>query len=459
MAKDLRTFLEVLEKNQHMIRAKKPVDPREQMSALAWEALPDKAVFFESLAGFPDWQAVAGTIENRQRAALAVGVTPDRVLPEYSKLWDRELIPYQEVSQGPVKEVVLTGKDVNLLELPIPKNCERDGGPYLTFSETICRDPDTGVHNAAILRIQIKSETKTGIYCVYGKHTWEIYRKYERMNQPMPVAITIGHHPAMHLAGTWAGPMDVDELNLAGTIMGEPLPVVKAETSDLMVPADAEAVIEGLVPPGYREEEGPHAEFTGYYPRIYNEPIIEVKAITRRKKPIYDFNWSAHPGVCTSLGIEGYLYNRIKEVEGYIDIKDVYIFPQVDHFLVIVQFTPHYEGQAKNVLMAALSGATIHTKVAMAVDEDVNIYDPADILWALANRTHPKRDVFIIGDTRNHPFDIKLPLDEEGTVPVRVGSKMGIDATKPPTTKPDARQAFDRARPVGWDKVKLADFL
>ena len=459
MAKDLRSFIEVLERENQIVRVKKPVEPQNQLSALTWQALPDKAILFESLPGFSQWQAAAGIIESRARMALALGVTPQEVLPEYSRRARESLIPYEKVSTGPVKEVVCKGSEVDLRNLPIMKPCERDAGPYLTFSETICRDPDSGIYNTAILRIQIKTANKTGIYCVPGKHTWEIYRKYERMNQSMPVAIVIGHHPGFHLAGTWAGPIDLDEFELAGKFIGEPLRVVPAETVDLLVPADAEAIIEGEVPPGIREEEGPMAEWTGYYPAIYNEPIVNVKAITTRKAPIYELDWTGHIGVCTALGIESYLYNRIKEVEGYIDLKDVHILPEVGHFTIIVQFTPQYEGQAKNVLMAALSGATIHAKIAIAVDEDVDIYNPGDVMWAVSNRTHPARDFFIIDHTRNHPFDIKLPLDKTGTVPVRVGSKVGIDATKPPTTKPETRRAFDRARPVGWDKVKLSDFI
>lgn len=459
MAKDLRSFLKILDEHDQLVRLKRSVDPLTEMSALAWQALPHRAIFYEKVTGFPNWQACCGIVESRQRVALVLGVAPEQVLPAYSRICAGDLLDYEKVSHGPVKEVIWKGKEVDLRKLPIIKPCERDAGPFLTFSETVCRDPDTGIYNAAVLRIQIKTENKTGIYCVPGKHTWEIYRKYENLNRPMPVAIVIGHHPAFHLAGTWAGPMDVDEYRVASAFLGEPLRLLPAETVDLLVPADAEAIIEGEIPPGIREPEGPHAEFTGYYPAIYNEPIINVKAITMRRAPIYEFNWSAHPGVTTALGIQSYLYNRIKEVEGYIELKDIHIYPEVDHFLVVVQFTPHYEGQAKNVLMAALSGATIHTKIAVAVDEDVNIYDPADLLWALANRVNPEKDIFIIGHTRNHPFDIKLPLDTQGTVQVRVGSKMGIDATKPPTTKPEARKHFDRARPVGWQKVKLADFL
>ena len=268
MAKDLRSFLQMLDRHEQLVRLKKGVDPLTEMSALAWQALPHKAIFYEKITGFPNWQACCGIVESRQRVALVLGVAPEQVLPEYSRICAGDFLNYEKVSDGPVKEVIWTGKDVDLRKLPIIKPCERDAGPFLTFSETVCRDPDTGIYNTAVLRIQIKSENKTGIYCVPGKHTWEIYRKYENLNRPMPVAIVIGHHPAFHLAGTWAGPMDVDEYRVASAFLGEPLRLLPAETVDLLVPADAEAIIEGEIPPEIREPEGPHAEFTGYYPKI-----------------------------------------------------------------------------------------------------------------------------------------------------------------------------------------------
>lgn len=144
---------------------------------------------------------------------------------------------------------------------------------------------------------------------------------------------------------------------------------------------------------------------------------------------------------------------------GYIDVKDVNEFSGSGPYVVAVQFSHQYEGQAKNVLLAAPSGFSLHPKMAMAVDEDVNIYDPAEVFWTTANRVDPQKDVFIIEGTRNHPFDLKLSLLTDYEVRQRLGSKMGIDATRPPTSKPQAREAFERARPMGWSKVKLEDFL
>ncbi|MEE8449730.1 MAG: UbiD family decarboxylase [Thermodesulfobacteriota bacterium] len=459
MAKDLRTFLEILEKEDQLYKIEKEVDPKTEMGTLVWEAAPDKAIFFEQFKGHPGWRGCGAVMATRDRLSMVLGVPGDQILPHYSKLLSGDLIKPVEVSDGPVKEVIWKGDQVDMLKLPIWKACENDAGPYLTWAETISRDPDTGNYNAAIVRQQIKGKNKNGIYCIRGRHTWINYKKYEAMNKPMPVAIVLGHHPAFHLAGLYYGSYETSEYEIASTLMGEPLRLVPCETVDLLAPADAEVVLEGEIPPGIREMEGPFQEFTNYYAFPDKEPIVNIKAITMRKDPIYEVDRVTGAEMHYVLGMMSYLYNTIKQTEGYIDLKDVHFFPQADHFLVVVQFTPHYEGQAKNVLLTALSGNCLHVKIAIAVDEDINIYEPGDVFWALANRTDPERDIFIVPGTRNHPFDLKLPLDSEGTDRVRVGAKVGIDATKPPTSKPEQRRLFERARPTGWGKVSLKDFL
>jgi 2,5-furandicarboxylate decarboxylase 1 len=452
MSKNLRTFLDSIDRSGQLLKVAKEVDPKTEMAALAWQVPAEKAALFERLKGFPDWRACVGMIDTRERVAQVLNVPVEKLLQEYAALTNLEPVKCELVNDGPVKEVILKGDEADLDHLPIIRYCQGDAGPYLTFSELITVNPQTGFYNAAIMRVQIKEKGKTGIYMVRGRHSWENYLKYEEKNEAMPVAIVIGHHPAFHMIGSWSGSYDTDEFELVGNLLGEPLRLVRAETVDLMVPADAEVIIEGEIPPHYREEEGPFAEFTSYYCAAGKEPIIKVKAITRRKDPIYEFSaqwYRAH----ACLGIEHYLYKRIREVEGHIDLHDVRIYSEVDSYLVVVQFTPHYEGQA------ALSGTTLHPKIAIAVDADVDVTSLADIWWAVANRTDPKRDVFIIDGTRNHPFDLKLPLAQGTDIIQRVGSKMGIDATKPPTSKPERRKAFDRARPVGWQKVKLTDYL
>jgi 2,5-furandicarboxylate decarboxylase 1 len=154
------------------------------------------------------------------------------------------------------------------------------------------------------------------------------------------------------------------------------------------------------------------------------------------------------------------VYKRVKDVEGYIDLKDVHIPPSGGCFTVILQMTPNYEGQAKNALMAALSSPYLHPKIAIAVDEDIDIYEPAEVQFAVSTRVNPSKDIFIVDGTRNHPMDPSLTqMSPPGTRWQRIGSKMGIDATKPSTSEPEDRVAFERIRPMGWAKYRLQDFI
>lgn len=458
MPKNMRSFIDLLRQKEAIYEVEKEVDPLSQVNALVKQAGPEKAIFFHRLAGYPGWRGCGVLARTRQRLAWALGVPVDRLLEEYSSIVKQDPLQPQEVNDGPVKEVVLKGGQVQLDQLPVSHISERDAGPYLAFSETIVRDPDSGIYNTAVLRLQVKGRNKLGIYCIRGRHTWSIYQKYEKMGRPMPVAIVTGHHPAFHLAGLWCGSAEVDEFAVAGSFLGEPLRVVPGETVDLLVPADAEMVIEGEIQPQERVLEGPFSEFTGYYCLPDHEPVVHVKAITRRHDPIFEYE-DVLGGAPADLGRAQDLYATLKEVEGVMDIKDVNFLTGAGPFTVVIKMTPHYRGQAKNVLLAALSSTLLHPKVAIVVDEDVDIYDPADMFWALANRVNPKEDVFIVSGTRNHPFDLKLPLCTETLIRQRLGSKMGIDATKPPTSHPKERAKFDRARPVGWQDVKLADFL
>ncbi|MEE8449805.1 MAG: UbiD family decarboxylase [Thermodesulfobacteriota bacterium] len=458
MPKNMRTFIDLLRQKEAIYELKKEVDPLLEVSALVRQAGVEKAIFFHRLAGFPDWRGCGVLARSRRRLALALGVPVDRMLDEYSSRVKQKPTEPQKISDGPVKEIILKGQEADLNLIPTSQISEKDAGPYLAFSETIVRDPDTGLHNMAILRLQVKGKDKLGIYCIRGRHTWSIYEKYKKMGQPMPVAIVTGHHPAFHLAGLWCGSPEVDELALAGSFLGEPLRVVPCETVELLVPADAEMVIEGEILPQELELEGPFSEFTGYYCLADHEPVVHVTAITMRHDAIFEYE-DVLGGAPADLGRAQDLYARLKEVEGLMDIKDVNFLSGVGLFTVVIKMTPHYRGQAKNTLLAALSSTLLHPKLVIAVDDDVDIYDPGDVFWALANRVNPEKDVFIVSGTRNHPFDLKLPLCTETLIRQRLGSKMGIDATKPPTSKPEERAKFDRARPLGWQNVKLADFL
>lgn len=293
-----------------------------------------------------------------------------------------------------------------------------------------------------------------------------IRRKWDTRNEPCPIAIAIGHHGAYYLAANWTMSYGVDELELAGTLLGEPVEMVRCKTIDLEAPAHAEIVIEGLIQPNVREIEGPFAEHTGYARAgSGNNPFLMVTAITMRHDAIYYALQGGRPvsesQILDGMPMEVVLFDRLKDVGSYVDLKDVVALPCAggSHILV-VKMTPNLDGQARLVLMSALATQYIHTKIAIAVDDDVDPHSEKDLIWAISTRVNPQRDVFIVPDVLGHPLDASLELvTPVGYAPgVRVGSKMGIDATKPPTRLKEQRDHFTRAMPRGLHEYLLRDF-
>jgi 2,5-furandicarboxylate decarboxylase 1 len=239
--------------------------------------------------------------------------------------------------------------------------------------------------------------------------------------------------------------------------------LVKCETVDLEVPAHAEIILEGEIPPKLREQEGPFSEFQDYYlTGAGMNPIVNIKAVTMRHDAIFK-------NVQNGTEVEGCVYHkvpmsaqilrRIRTVGGFADVKNVLVLPGI--FGVVVQMNPRYYGEARNVLLAVLSSEYQHPKVAIAVDEDVDIFNYAEVLWAISTRVNPEQDIVVIPGAKIHAMDPSCP--EFGTPGApgwhRIGGKVLIDATKPPECDPKRRFEFERLRPVGWETVQLEDYL
>lgn len=469
MVKDLRSYLKELEDAKELIRIKKKVDPRENLAGLAWqgENKLGKATFFEDLAGYPDWQAVSYADASRTRLGISIGTTPREFIPKMQELLEKGPTKKVLVETGPVKEVIKVGDKVNLNEIPIHTMSNMDVAPYMGSGMAIIKDPDTGIQNVSLHRHQLKGKNKLGVLMHPGRHMDMIYKKYEAKNEPMPIALAVGHHAAYYLCTCWTFPFGVDEFEMAGTFLGEPVRTVKCETQDLEVPADAEIIIEGYIPPFEREDEGPFAEHTGYARAGSGEnPYMIVTAITRRKDAIYYALQGGKPiassQILDGLPMEVVIYNRVKDVGGYVDVHDVVAVPCAGgSHIIVVQITPKIQGEARDVALAVLSSPYIHPKIAIVVDDDIDPHDEKELFWSLSTRVNPERDTFIVPGTHGHHLDASLPLiTEPGKFPqIRRGSKMGIDATKPPTNEPDARDHFTRSHALGSDKFNIIDFI
>ena len=454
--KDMRTWIAELEAAGELIRIDKPVDPLTQMGSLLYQSR-EKAMLFENLPH--GWRSLGQAPANVRQAAIAFGATEETVIPLVAERLGKRIAPVM-VDSGPVKEVKLGKGEFDLTQLPVHVAGQRDGGPVIGSGLVVSKDPDTGQRNLSFHRLQIKGPNKSGIL-LYPRHTWKNYLKYQARNEPMPVAIFIGHYPLYYVAAATTAAYGVDEFEIAGGFLGEAVRLVKCETVDLEVPADAEIVLEGHIPPHYREEEGPFSEFQDYYVTgTGKNPIVEYQCMTRRHDAIFKNlqNGSEMEGcVFHKIPMSATIFRRLQNVGGGTNLHNVMMLPGV--FAVVVQMTQRFYGEAKNVLLAALTSEYHHPKIAIAVDADVDIFNHSELMWALATRVNPDKDVVVIPGTHNHGMDASLPeLGAAGT-PLwqRLGSKMLIDATIPPPADAEARLMFERIRPH-HPELRLEDF-
>lgn len=461
MPATLRSFLEEL--GDRLIEIHDEVDPIHQVGVLSSESR--HPFVLRNLKGFPGWRLCDRLLVDRQTQALALGAPPDQVVPYLARRMFRHG-PGRSVlvRDGPCQQVKLLGKDADVTRLPIPIHSEGDAGRYIGSGITITKDPDTGVRNEAMIRAWVKEPRRIPFWMA-ARHNWAHYLKYEERGEPMPMAYAIGLHPAYETLVNYSGQHDTwDELELGAGVLGETLELVHCETIDLEAPAHAEIVIEGIVRPHVREQEGPFGEFTNYRQGAEGPaPVWEITALTHRHDPIFrhvQATLFTDHQVLVSLPMEATLYHRLREVHGFSDIHEVYIPPWVTMFVVFIQMTPRWDGQARDVLLAALSSPNLHPKIVIAVDQDVDVHDPRDVFWAISTRVNPERDVIVIPHERIHPLDISAPrVSEEEVTVMRVGGKMAIDATKPPLWRKKARVAFERIRPSGTGDPSLESIL
>ncbi|MCC6472705.1 MAG: UbiD family decarboxylase [Burkholderiales bacterium] len=366
---------------------------------------------------------------SRTRCAMALGLTPQQhrldLSMEYSRREARRLAPLAlEREAAPVKQVVKTGLQIDLRELPIVRHHKMDPAPYIDMTP-VMRDPDQGQYNIAFLRNMYKGPRRLGIH-MSPRHNWQICRKYEERNLPTPVVIVVSHHPAFYLGALNVSPFGVDDYELVGSMMGQPLRLVPSETwgKDFMVPADAEMVIEGEIPPGVREVEGPFGEFPGTYGPQRLRWVIDVKALTHRRDAIYQDVFVGHRDnwVLGAIPKEGTLFNRIKGVVP--TVKAVHLPNSgTGRFNCYISIDKKVDGESKQAALIAL-GECDFVKNVFVVDADIDPFDEEQVMWAFATRVQADQDVDIIKNVKGNTLE---PSQNDDILT----TKMIIDATKP----------------------------
>lgn len=461
-----RTFLKVLEDNGELVVVEREVDPVENLSALEWKVYNQlgKATRFNNIKGHPGWRACSQIVADRRKWALGLGIEEKDILSHISAK-TMQPIASQEVDRdtAPVREVVLTGEDADLNDIPAAIVSERDAGRFIPSGITFVRDPETGIQNMSLHRMQIKSKDRTG-FVMLPRHARNIYEKFQARGEAMPVSIVIGVNPAIWFSAGFTTTFGFDELELAGALLKEPVRTIKSETSEIQVPAEAEIVLEGeIIGDGLLEDEGPFGEVTGTYPDHGVAHVFRLKAITRRKNPIY---YALHCGFpvtdtqsTTALGIDIATKNHLERVDGGFDLLDVRTLTISGLFTVVVKMRPKAAGQAKTVLMAALSGPYQQPKMAIAVDEDIDTSDLRQIMWSMATRVNAADDVITIPNVKTWGLDNASTVVPGIEGFQRLGTKWMIDATKPAVTMPEQRARFDMAMPKNFETVDIFDFI
>ncbi|MCH7985019.1 MAG: menaquinone biosynthesis decarboxylase [Acidobacteria bacterium] len=445
--KDLRAFLKKLEKEGELKRITAEVDWKLEVTEITDRVTKQggPALLFENIKGskFPLAINLFGT-HRRMNLALEVNdlqEVADRIsgfidfktpsglvdkLKMLPKLGELGAFFPKTVKSGPCKEVVKR-EGFSLLDFPIIQCWPQDAGRFITFPLVFTRNPETGKRNVGVYRMQVFDERTTGMHWQTQKHGAEHFRRARSRygEGKLEVAVAIGADPATVFCGIVPAPPDVDELLLAGFLRRSPVELVKCETVELEVPANAEIILEGYVDLNELRREGPFGDHTGYYSLADDYPVFHVTCVTHRRDPIY---------LTTIVGpppqedyFMGYAIERIllpiMKLQ-FSEIVDVHMPAEgIFHNLMIVSIRKSYPGHARKIMSAIWGlGQAMFTKVLVVVDEDVNVHDPGEVVWKALCAIDPERDVeFHLG-----PVDT---LDHAARLP-DFGSHMGIDATR-----------------------------
>jgi len=449
MAQDLRSYLDLIKrrKPEDFVIVSNEVDPAYEITALVVklekEARRRPVLLFEKVRGTP-FPVLTNLHASRSRLALAMSAAPEDMLRTYLRAMERP-IPPRVVATGPVKDVILTGSRINLHELPQIVHHEGDAGPYITAAISFARDPASETWNCAYNRLMIKGRDTTSIHLTAGKHLWEFQRIAEARGEALPVALAIGVHPAIALGALAIGSIDEDERAIMGALFGEPLELVKCETSDVLVPAHAELVIEAEILPGARTAEGPFGEFTGYSLGERQREVVKVTAITHRAGAVFQDISVAHLDhmLLSTIPMEANLYRAVRAMVPSVEAVRV-----PGPFTCYVSIEQRLVGQAKNAIVAVL-GADLYMKRVVVVDHDVDVFDDRQVNWAIATRCQPDRDITIITHARGS--DLDPSTKEDG-----YSAKWGVDATAKPSLA--AYTPRHRVPTEVWQRTNLKDF-
>jgi len=335
--------------------------------------------------------------------------------------------PVERVASAPWQDQVIEGDAVDLTRLPIPTHFAVDAGPYITAGQICARDPQTGVDTTGFHRLMLKGRNRLGVSLHSRRRMYEYHRRAEARGEPLPAVVTLGIHP-IHYMGSMAYhyPPDVRKYEVIGALFGEPYRVARCGTAELEVPEGAEIVIEGKILNDLREPEGPFSEFTGYASYRSTQNVFVAERIQMRRDALFHSiasGTAADHILISCIAREGEILNSLRR--NLPNVISVHV-PTITcgALMAIIQMKKTAEGQPQQAIMAAL-GTETYCKIVVVVDEDVDIFNLADVMWAVATRVRADRDLVFVHRAMGAILDpTSDPVDNTLT-------KVGIDATKP----------------------------
>jgi len=441
---DLRSFIAALEEAGELVRIKEAVGLEYELADVAATLVRQGggAPLFENVEGSA-WPIFSSGVANQKRAAIALGCDEEEII-DYM---EHVLEPANGVDPAPVEDAgwkanVQTGDAIDIRGLPIPIHSRGDGGPFITGGVIVSKDPVSGRGNLSYNRMLVLGPHTFGFNVNEWRHVRMFMESRDEAMAPFPAAVAIGLDPAIMIgAGVRT---EEDELTVAGAIRGRGIPVSRGVTVDVDVPAGAEIVVEGHIHPADTRPEGPLAEFHGYYGELWESPTFEVSAVCWRDDPIFQTiipGWYEHIYIGNVLPREPLLRRFVRHINRS---ATVHIPPYANGFTAIIRFQRDNPGQPKNLAMAAMA-AHVNIRNVIVVDEDVDIYDPADVMWAISNRVDWRLDTFTVPFAMGHEMD--PTADNRG-----ISTKLGIDATY----KRERREYGER---VQYDQVDVRQYL
>lgn len=441
MVKDLRHFLQTVKQKgpEFYAEVAKPLNAKLEVCVIQQKLAQEnrfpviycpeingsKLPLMSNLFGSYDLMGLALDVDPKSLGKAAI-------FQEYRKREaDRKPPQTISASESPIKDIIMRGQDVDLGLLPITHHALLDSGKYITIGCMLCKDPETGILNVGVYRHEVKGKDKLGLMINPANHAAYIARRHAELDKPLEVVIFIGHHPAAILGAFTRGDATTNELDVIGGLLGNPLQVTPAETVDLPVPAFAEIAIEGVIDPRNLTTDGPFAEYTGYYGEGMKPCyLIQVTAITMRKDAIYHDLDPAHRehNLAGLLPKESSFYDVIKRAVP--TVKAVHLPPSgtcVYH--VYVSIKKRIAGEGRLAALAAITAAN-GVKTAVVVDEDIDVYNEQEVLWAIATRVEGDQDITVIPRVLGAHLD-PTAYDETRLKRGYMTSKVIVDATKP----------------------------